>query len=571
MSLQIWLPFTDDLTNNQGLANVTPVNHNVTSNTSCKLGACANFNGTNAYVNITNYSFSNLPAFSVAFWCYSTTSTLLPIFQIKTGPGTVAFQFSDASTIAFRDNMHSTLTSVSVTPPTAQTWTHYVFVYDRGNWIFYKDGVQDGPGYVASQATTFYPSSTVFYVGRKNTTAGDTYYNGRLNDFRVYDHALSVKEVSELSKGLMIHYKLDNGGLGQENLLLDSHTSVSTGLYQMHNYYFVTGEEPVEGETYTIQLKGQLGEGKTQFGIYNSGGSVTPASLYPANQNEQGIYTKTFTWRTGTAANTFLRVYQIPSTVSATSTIEWIKLEKGSVATPWTPNHADADYSALNLNAQLDCSGYAYNASTNAVTHSADTARYGCSSVFDGSQSYVKTETNAWMANGMPAFTINLWAKASTWASGTHFFSCTESGGFNTEAGNSGYLRFPIYVYTNSAQTTQAYKFDSQELKLSDLPTNEWVMLTWEYDSTGTRTYINGELHHTYTNTSYGVKFNTNARLFLGCEASTATPTTPYFNGQMSDFRLYTTILTEEDLRELYQTSACIDKQGGFYSRELVE
>jgi len=60
--------------------------------------------------------------------------------------------------------------------------------------------------------------------------------------------------------------------------------------------------------------------------------------------------------------------------------------------------------------------------------------------------------------------TINLWAKNTSWNSNTHFFSCTESGGFNTEAGNSGYLRFPIYVCTNEAQTSYAYKYDSKEI-----------------------------------------------------------------------------------------------------------
>jgi hypothetical protein len=32
----------------------------------------------------------------------------------------------------------------------------------------------------------------------------------RLNDVRIYDHALSKKEIEEIYKALALHYKLDN-------------------------------------------------------------------------------------------------------------------------------------------------------------------------------------------------------------------------------------------------------------------------------------------------------------------------------------------------------------------------
>ena len=41
-------------------------------------------------------------------------------------------------------------------------------------------------------------------------TASGTYLNGFLNDVRIYDHCLSDKEVEEISKGLVLHYKLDD-------------------------------------------------------------------------------------------------------------------------------------------------------------------------------------------------------------------------------------------------------------------------------------------------------------------------------------------------------------------------
>lgn len=212
---------------------------------------------------------------------------------------------------------------------------------------------------------------------------------------------------------------------------------------------------------------------------------------------------------------------------------------------------------------EYDISGYCNNGTkVGTFTYSTDTPKYRVSTSFSGSASCIKVNENNVMAQYAQAMTINLWAKASSWAANTHFFSCTEGGGFNTEAGNSGYLRFSVNVCTNAEQTSYSYKYDSQEIQLSALPTNEWVMLTWIYDTTGTRTYINGQLHHTYTNTSYGIHFNINARLFLGCEASGANPTTPYFNGKMSDFRMYYTALSAQDILSLYHNSALVDEQG---------
>lgn len=127
--------------------------------------------------------------------------------------------------------------------------------------------------------------------------------------------------------------------VGGRNLIKDSFRTISSTSYALADYYF-GDRPPLEGETITIQIKGQLASTKSYFGIYNSGGSISPpgSAITAENQDENGIYTKTFTWYVGYASNKYLRIYHMPSSVSdATSVIEWVKVERGTEPTDWTP------------------------------------------------------------------------------------------------------------------------------------------------------------------------------------------------------------------------------------------
>ena len=73
------------------------------------------------------------------------------------------------------------------------------------------------------------------------------------------------------------------------------------------------------------------------------------------------------------------------------------------------------------------------------------------------------------------------------------------------------------------------------------------------------------------TGTSYGLYFHSTAPLILGGEATTNGYTSPYLDGKLSDFRIYCTALSPEDILALYKKSTYIDNEGNLYGAELRE
>ena len=125
------------------------------------------------------------------------------------------------------------------------------------------------------------------------------------------------------------------------NLLLDSKKRVFNGTYNIMRYKLA--EDIKVGEQVTLRLWGALGTDKTGFCAYNSGGYVALAD--PLTDNGDGSFSKTFNWKTvqgtATANNTELWIYVKPSSVSGSSSITAIKLERGDTATDWTPSPLD--------------------------------------------------------------------------------------------------------------------------------------------------------------------------------------------------------------------------------------
>lgn len=608
MSLQVWLPLNGNL-DNLGLDPVAmTTNTGATVVNQGKIGKCYSFDATDDWIQgvFDKSKYSGKPM-SLACWfkCDKTDAGGVIIDLAADLCLSYSYSSSGIKFNAWRcytnssGNRAGSSSNIS-TNFNADVWHHAVATFEGGFEKVYVDGalVQtfDHTSLYTYNWTPLLNATTYNKISIGKSAGNSDWSGGMVNDVRVYDHCLSQAEVYELAKAKLIHLKLDNGGFGQENLAIGSQ-----GVW-------VSNLGSADGSRREYQAK-SLGQSfpvtsgtkvTVSFDVYMEFKTAVAANsrkLLVYNTNNKGphygwVYKELWYSQAVAVGDIIDEHISFVTTVNdrsdSTLLVDWIEfysiygtnnwysisnlhIELGEVETPWAPHSTDAFYIGSQLGTQFDCSGYRHDAITNVITHSSDTARYVCSSVFNGSSSYIKVNDTTWMADRMPAMTINLWAKNSAWNANTHFFSCTEAGGFNTESGNTGYLRFPVHVYTSATEASVAYEFDSQELKLADIPINEWVMLTWVYDSFGTRTYINGELHHTYINTSYGIHFATGVRLFLGCEANAANPYQPWYNGQMSDFRIYATAMGQEDIRLLYHTSGFVDNQGNVFAGELRE
>lgn len=144
--------------------------------------------------------------------------------------------------------------------------------------------------------------------------------------------------------------KVESIKIGGRNLLKNSGVTKANAEYQLAQYELVSA--PSVGDECVLTVWGELGSDRTGFMAYNSGGSVKLGNL---SKKSEGIYQARFSWinRSGGSGievtPTFISIYVTPSNGTSESTINRIKLEKGTIGTDWTPAPEDIDSSVSKL------------------------------------------------------------------------------------------------------------------------------------------------------------------------------------------------------------------------------
>lgn len=606
--LALWLPLINNL-NNQGLDNAVITNSGATINTSGKIGSCYSFNGSNSFISIDDSNLYNIiqggdKPFTITFWIYHADSTRGIIFGDWGLSGNINFNIELTASHQIRFYWNGGPDKI-FTDTTAEinTWVHIVLVYDGSKICIYKNGSLQTDTY-ASSLIKLIKTSGLFYIGRDSRT-GATALNGRINDFRIYDTALSTREVKEISKGLVLHYPLSLGG--GENIFKNSlnvfdsnpsrlsSTTIYNGLILNDNapggryrsldikaennanrgFYYLYNQTNgslnlTENETYTVSfyircskqknmMVAPVAENQTII-TYDGALYSGAANNIIVNSTWQKHYV-TFKYTNTTKITTCFYLRALDEDV--TFDVALPKLEVSDKATPWTPNPADDEYSIMGYDnpIEYDVSGYGNNGTKSGTfTYSSDTPRYFTSTVF---------ENNYIVAGRIPIkdeLTYSWWAYSDNWGSslGGSMVSSIESGGM----GHQKPLNFACGTGTTSNNYGQIYSMPT--------PSAGWHMFTETWDGYSFKVYLDGELKN--TNTRYTEKtpvfYNANYNvLFIGGESATSqTVAADRFIGKLSDVRVYATALSAEDIQLLYNATISLSNSGTLLTQgELSE
>ena len=600
MALQVWLPLTKDSTN-QGLLKLSMSTATIDNNG--KLGKCAIFQDTTYAVVDTsqNKTVQYTDNFSWCGWFNpnynGTNGYAFTVGRADAGSYGYGLQIVNVSDACIKFGT----SNYTVSCPSG-SWTHLCFVKSGTNIKIYKNGsiytdtTFSGiiPTYNSSEACGLGVGCFYYSYGNKIYS-----YVGKINDFRIYDHCLSPKEVKEIAKGLVLHYPLNDAYVeGTVNLgntsasysnMTEGHEFAATswgGDAGTVTYYKSGGYNNLPYKVYHKTASGSGGiYSKTANDISIVAGKTYTMSVWvkasrnflgdsysfningvtPSDSNHYITYSKQFPFttewtrisRTFTATESDTGMYGEMSIIYDNWDTDYyvyfsgFQIEEKDHVTPYTPN-------TRNETTVYDCSGYQNNGTiTGALSCSTDSPRYKISTVFDGTSAKIINESfPTSIVNGTNPFTICGWEY------------CIE--------GNSYYPLFHIgsnYNYTNGiclhGNGNRIEGLDINGNTIDNISgygaaNGEWVYQCIVYDGITIKRYLNGDTAPVQSITCSGFKSNNDKLSVGGFWGST-------FKGYLSDFRIYATALSAEDIKELYNTSAYVLDNGTLLTYNLEE
>lgn len=633
MSLVVWYPLNGNLNDYSGNNNNLSFYSSPTSlpvNLSGKIGSC--YERVTARNN-TDFLTSSKPIdlqgdFTMACWAFPTT------LHPDTANGLVTNHYHGdnkgaglnvkyISATDFRISCNTgsgtsrTYYSYYGTSNIYNKWSHLIlrFVKSSNTFSLWVNGVVELEWTYAQVNTSRVVNIFDWSVGYITT---DYKPATKINDVRIYNHALSEKEIKEISKAKILHYSFNDFQEPTQNLYVISATE---GLYFTSCYSTYGGSGKygfgevsnlqTVSDTHFLQIEGgakaqrvsrilsdqnhadylycdglisQSGSrnfegGETRFYSFDYYGTFgTSIYLYINTPNNiRFVHPDTGVLSTSIALsvlqNRETRVsFGLTNIDSASSTFGSIyMILHYNIATTSLKN---TEFWVFN-NVQVESKKY-----STCYTKGSRSGIINDSSGFNHNAVLVNSTTPKWTLDTEKGFGSYQFNGANSIVTDQIFYDR-----FNQCYTLSAFI-YPTHTLDGSTINSQLInfnagcfiEFDTGAKTLnylnsgvndsyvygSILPRNTWTFVTWVVDTSTQlcKVYYNGVLHATSSN-------YTITDIPVGFSSSTILGTN--FTGKITDIRLYATALTASDILDLYQTSVSLDNNGNFYCSSIQE
>lgn len=607
MALQLWLPLNGDVKNYGLDGNATIYSAYVKYTSEGIIGSKSLGSGG---LEITPSNFSKYNDFTLSFWSYPNedliTSDWMDIIGIRDGGSNLRFQYCNNqwhglgvyNNLDFKIMKSNFDTGYNMIGK-YNRWVHSCITSNNNVLYLYVDGNLISSVSLQSDWNSHLKSIYTANIGKIY-----------LSDLRLYNSTLSPKQIKLLSQAMICHYPMGNvdGKIGGRNLIRNSkftntswsnnNCGVNIGNTNGSHFDYTTDGIrtvkksgwggtgifikpdviPIEYEK-TVTLSFDLKLIKFNDISFSSNANTagdeswwaqrvpnTNAGLDAAKKDLNSWHRVSCTIKIPAKNSMYekeriviIRLIDGYNGGDYEYYMKNLKLELGNIATSWTL--APEDNPPFYDNIIPDISGYQNNGEVTdsaCPTWSNDSPRYLGSYEFNGKNQYISGLSP--ISNDTKEFTIAFWVKLNNVPNVMTFYTARVGIG----CGVALFFTNKNIRFDDNVQSTFNYTYD--------LSSNKWTHLCVTRNNTSKKLYVNGKLVDSTSNV--GNMQNIGKYFTIGGSESSDNGIADinWLNGNISDFRIYSTNLSDEDVLDLYQSSASLDSQGNLIlSGEVIE
>ena len=597
MALIAWYPLNGDIKDYSGNAyNLT--NNGATNNASGKIGSCYEFDKTlSANMTCENLKCSNMQnEFTVSAW-FKSTQTHEYATIVSLGNSAITIDCQNGTNIRAFIYLKATGSPIVLNSPCLKDkWTHVTYKLENEYLYLYVNGVLKSK--IAAKGVPRINNSDNVYLGIRAYDSS-YYFQGCLNDVRIYNEALSAKQIKEIAQAKICHYTFNEELYENTTNLYDNKNKLSivNAVVEWENTHALKCEiaantkyaglnfnsnltlEPLT--TYTLSYKFKKVAGK----LLQIRGHVEQTNFEILHTTINGKEFSNYSYYTGIDLTDSFDTYEIVIVFNTKEDItslnkmyvqpnamkdEYVKVrvwdiqvEKKDHATPFTPNSRSQ--------VLKDISGYGYDMTTynqySPVWNKDDSSnRIKNYSTLTKKDSY----SNLNFKYKYPdAFTFSCWVRTTdSYSFCLIGFPHGNNTAISLAINSGGKISLHSYYSTPDANADKWYA--NSNTSIND---GEWHLATITYDGTTVKSYIDGKYE-----TSSIVTFDFERQAIYHLAINMRDPDSNWndyetrrYEGDISDVRVYATALSAEDIKLLYQPEINIDKTNVIRCSEINE